>query len=381
MTLKLTKEDSMKVVCDRNTLAEAIDLVSNIALTRAPNPMLTCVHITACDGQLVLAATDGEAWLSVMLSNVAVERHGVLAIPAANLRNVVAGEKEDPTLTLSGEGGDLLVSGFDARFRVCGYSANDYPALPEFPASQVQMKQPAASLAKLLANTMFATGKENSRYSINGVFIAQKGKRLEVVGTDGRRLAISNADASGKDVSFILPNKAATLVRKIVAKHTEDVEVATTDNMLFFRMGTPDRPGCIILAANKAEGTFPPYGDLVKTGTDKRVTVDRQKFISAMRRAAILTNEESRGVRMQFAKGKPATFTGRAPEVGEGVVQLEIQSYDGEPIEIGFNPSLIWEGLGAVADEVVSFEMNAPSKPGVMRADRFLYLVMPITLT
>lgn len=370
----------MKVIVDRAGLAEAIDLVGGIALTRSPNPMMTCVHIAAASDRIVLSATDGEVCLSVALTNVSVERPGDAAIPADKLRNVVAGEKEDPTLTITEDKNDLFVTGYDARFRICGYKAADFPPLPEFPG-EVAITQPAASLGKLLANTMFAAGKEDSRYSITGVFVVQDKKRLEVVGTDGRRIALAWADAGTGKASFILPRKAATIIRKIVAKHTEDVQIAHDDERVYARMGTPDRPGCLILSANKVAGTFPPYGDLIQTDGDKRAEIDRNKLISAMRRAAILTNEESRGVRMQFEAGKQAKVSGRAPEVGESEVSLDVQSYEGEPVEIGFNPAFISEGLSSIADERVSLELSKPSRPGVIRGDRFMYLVMPIALT
>ncbi len=370
----------MKVIVDRAGLAEAIELVGSIAPSRAPNPMATCIHIAAADGHLVLSATDGEVCLSVALTNISVERTGDAAIPADKLRGVVTGEKDDPTLTLTtDEHNALIVSGFDARFRICGYSPADFPPLPSFP-SAVAIKQPAASVGKLLANTMFAAGKETSRYAIDGVFVSQDKKRLEVVATDGRRLAMAWTDEGGEKTTFILPRKAATLIRKIVGKHTEDVQIAHDDERVYAKMGTPDRPGCLILSANKVTGTFPPYGDLITTESDKRASIDRNKMASAMRRAAILTNEESRGVRMEFAKGKQMKATGRAPEVGEGVVMLDLASYEGDPIEIGFNPAFVCEGLASISDEHVSLELSKPSKPGVIRGDRFLYLFMPISL-
>ena len=370
----------MKVIVDRTGLAEAVELVGSIALTRAPQPLMTCIHIAAADGHLVLSATDGEVCLSVALTNISVEKTGDAAIPADKLRSVVSGEKEDPTLTLTTDNHALVVAGFDARFRIHGYAPADFPPMPEFPKA-VSITHPAASVGKLLANTMFAAAKENSRYAIDGVFVSQEKKRLEVVATDGRRLALAWADQGGEKTAFILPRKAATLVRKIVSKHTEDVQIAQDDSRIYVRMGTPDRPGCLMLSANKVSGAFPPYGDLIKTDYDKRANIDRSKLASAMRRAAILTSEESRGVRMEFARGKQMKATGRATGVGEGVVMLDLASYEGDAIEIGFNPAFICEGLASISDEQVSLEMSAPSKPGVIRGDRFLYLVMPISLT
>src|SRR5204862_7118020 len=120
----------------------------------------------------------------------------------------------------------------------------------------------------------------------------------------------------------------------------ENGQVAVTDNQIFFQFGTEKDGGRALLSSNLVEGTFPPYEEVIPKDQDKKIVFDRDVLSSAVRRAALLTNEESRGVRLQFkGKSKQLELSSRAPEVGESHINVDIASYEGEDVEIGFNPA------------------------------------------
>jgi len=128
------------------------------------------------------------------------------------------------------------------------------------------------------------------------------------------------------------------------------------------------------------EGAFPPFEDVIPKDQDKKVSCDTASLLSAIRRAALLTNEESRGVRMAFADDK-LTLTSRAPEMGEAEVELALDKYEGDPVEIGFNPGFIADALKVVDGGKVIVELKAPNKPGVLRTGPdFTYVLMPVNL-
>ncbi|MEC9373572.1 MAG: DNA polymerase III subunit beta, partial [Planctomycetota bacterium] len=246
----------------------------------------------------------------------------------------------------------------------------------------------ASELDALISRTLFATARETSRYAINGVLLNVKKNKVEMVATDGRRLALARGAASGggKDleVSCIIPTKALSLVSKLIDTPDEHVRVAITDNQVMFAFGDADQAPHAILASTLVEGAFPPYEDVIPKDQDKRAVFDVTVLRSGVRRAALLTNEESRGVRLKFSgKGaKGLNLTSRAPEMGEAEIDVDVSSYDGDEIEIGFNPSFLTDALKVVTEAEVVIELKAPNKPGLIKAGSdFMYVVMPVSLS
>lgn len=387
----------MKVICDRAALLEAVNLVTSVAPSRSPKPQLTCVRLTATRdadaGLLTLAATDTEVSLSIADANVEVQEPGEALVPADKLRQIVQAEDADATLTIETDNDAVHIRGADAKFTVFGYPAGEFPPMPRFAdAGESVITIQSRDLVRLVSRTIFATARETSRYAINGVLLKCSGKKLELVATDGRRLAHAKGSIEGgalsetESVSCIIPSKAMSLVTKLVAGRDEAVRIGVTDNQAFFALGDPgDEPDAVI-SCSLVEGAFPPYEDVIPRDQDKRATFEVDSITSAFRRAALLTNEESRGVRLSFQKGKGKAGTtlrlsSRAPEMGEAEITVGLDDFDGDEIEIGFNPQFILDALKVVDIDRVIFEMKAPNKPGTLKADTdFTYVVMPVNL-
>jgi DNA polymerase-3 subunit beta len=386
----------MKVICDRGALAEAIGLVSSVVAARTPRPQLRCVKLTAetigKSGRLTLAATDAEISLELRLEMVSVERDGTALVPADKLSQIVRAEDTDPTLTLEADGDITHIRGADAHFQLRGFPAEDFPSIPgpdDAAKATGGFTQRAGDLDELIRKTVFATARENSRYAINGVLVHREGKTLEFVATDGRRLALAKAsleDAEGEPVSVIAAAKALNMIQRLIDDADEPVSVSVSDNRVVFALGLaaggPAEDCRAVLAANLVEGTFPPYEDVIPKDQDIKVGFDRDVLASAVRRAALLTNEESRGVRMAFSGGdKKLELSSRVPEMGEARIGVDLASFDGTDIEIGFNPAFITDALKVVDQPDVLLELKAPNKPGLFRAGPgFTYVVMPVNL-
>ncbi len=390
----------MKVICDRAALLEGLNLVGGAAAVRTPRLQLTCIKLVATKsagaGEMSLAATDAEISIRMSLSHVDVQQAGEVLIPADKLRQIVGAEEGEATLTLESEGDALHIRGMDAHFKVLGYPAADFPPLPDFRTIvesggadklRAVMTHPAGSLSELVSKTLFATAKETSRYSINGVLFKRDGKRLEMVATDGRRLAIARTNLAGgekdaKPVSCIVPVKALNVLQRMVHDNEENVQIGITENQILFSFGTAASPGRVVLTSNLIEGTFPPYEDAIPKDFDKKVTFDRDVLLSAVRRAALLTNEESKGVKMTFhGRTKKVEVASRAPEMGESTITVDLTSYEGDPIDIGFNPNFLLDALKVLPESDVVMELKASSKPGVIRSGtEFTYVVMPVGL-
>jgi len=365
----------LKVICDRGALLNALNLVGHVVVQRTPKPVLGCVKVTAQTDALILAATDAETAIRITSRRVEVQQPGEALIPAEKLSQIVR-ESVDPTLTLEVEEDAAHIRAQDSHFKIFVHNAEDFPPLPESDG-KADFEISAAKLHKLIAQTLFATARESSRYAINGVLFERDGKKLVVVATDGRRLALAKGDckqAKGDNRSAIVPTKAMATMQHMFQDPDQTVGVRIADNQIIF---TSDDA---MLASNLVEGNFPPYQDVVPRDGDRKATLGTDVLASGVRRAALLTNEESKGVRLAF-KPEGLTLSSRAPEMGEAQINLEMADYSGEPIDIGFNPHFIVDALKIVDMEQVTIELKAANKPGLLRCGPdFLYVIMPVNL-
>ena len=369
----------MKVICDRAALLDAATIVGSVTGGRTPSPVLRCMKIVAADGLLQLAATDLEMGLRIAVPQVEVQEDGETVVPADKLLQIVR-TCDDSTLTLVSDGHALNIEAAGSHFKVYGFDAKEFPPVRDFSEAAVDCQMKSRELQTLVMRTAFAAATEHSRYAINGLLFERKGKKLRLVATDGRRLAMAQGEVKGGEgnKSCIIPTKAMTLLIKLLRDPDETVRVAIEENQVLFCAG--DEPGSAVLSSNLVEGAFPPFEDVIPKDQDKKVSCDTALLLGAIRRAALLTNEESRGVRMSFADDK-LTLTSRAPEMGEAEVELALEKYEGDPLEIGFNPGFIADALKVVDGGKVIVELKAPNKPGVLRTGAdFTYVLMPVNL-
>jgi len=204
-------------------------------------------------------------------------------------------------------------------------------------------------------------------------------KKINLVSTDGRRLAMAKGELSSsakidkEGVKAIIPTKALQLVDKLIDDPEESVGFQVRENQVIFHTSSAT------LTSNLVEGQFPPYEDVIPKDTDKKMTAGTADFLSAIRRASLLTTEESKGVRMAFSK-KGLVLTSRSPEAGEATVNFACK-FEGSDVEIGFNPTFLTEALRVVDNDEITLDLTAPNRPGLLKGGQnFLYVIMPVNL-
>jgi DNA polymerase-3 subunit beta len=376
----------MKLLVNRAALVEALGLASSVVLSRTPKPVLTCVKLvaghTGNTKTLSVIATDMEIALQYTLTQVDIAKEGTALIPAGKLSEIVNNSPDD-TLTLENAGDTTTIKGSDAHYKVFGYNAEEFPPVSGFEGT-ADFSLSAGALRLLLDRTRFAAAKEMTRFAINGVLFEKKGKKLLLVATDGHRLAQTKDDAveggTGKDVSAVVPIKAINLIERLLTDPEQTVSLQFKENKLFLQVSSEAGGVTATMSTALVEGTFPPYDTVIPKDSDKKITINRQRFESAVRRASLLTNEESKGVRLSFASGT-LSISSRAPEMGEAKIDLPVE-YAGEAIEVGFNPIYLMDALKVADQETVTFELKTPNKPGLLKSGPgFLYVVMPVNLS
>lgn len=367
----------MKIVCDRTALLDALTMATSVVMSRTTVPMLLCVKLGARDGALRLWATDQDIRLTLQLASVEVHTDGEALIPADKLQQIVR-SCDDTTLTLEMDKHVALVRGEDSKFRVYGYDPREFPGENEKNDSPTEFEVSAGTLRRMISRTVFATASDNTRYAFNGVFLERKARRLRMVATDGRRLALVRGDCSGPadgDASCIIPTKALNVLNRLLDDHDATVQVSRDRNRIRFAIGES-----AVLVSSLIEGTFPPFDDVVPKDHDRRGTFDTAELSAAVKRAALLTNEESKGVKMSFdAAG--LTISSRAAEMGDAEVHLPALTWEGAAIEIAFNPAYVTDVLRIADTTEIAIELKGSNRPGVVKiGNDFTYVIMPVNL-
>lgn len=364
----------MKITCDRAALSEALSAVAGVVATRTPKPILQCVRLSAAGEKVILLGTDLEVGIRYVLGEVSIAEPGEVLVPADRVAAIVR-ESADQTLELESADHGCRVRGQDSEFRVFGQDPREFPPVGEL-EGQADLTVKAGTLGELIERTLFAAARENTRYAINGVLWQKRAKKLQLVATDGRRLAWTSGpleQSQGQDGDVIVPTRAMTLIKRMLSEPDELVRVKLLANQILVAGARATISSVLV------EGRFPKYEDVIPRESDKKVCFETARLLSAVRRAALLTTAESKGIRLAFGDGQ-VVFSSRAPEAGEAEVRMQID-YSGQPLEIGFNPAYLIEALRVAGSETVSFELTEPSKPGLLRAGpNFLYVVMPVSL-
>ncbi len=367
----------MKVICNRGALLEALNVIGNVILARSPKEVLKCIKVTAADDRLTLAATDLEVAIRYSDSQVQIEQGGETLLPAEKFRDIVR-ESIDDTLSLEIIGEQAHIKGNDSYFKIYTQPAGEFPPVPEF-TGEADLEVAGGQLKQLIGQTLFAAAKESTRFAFNGVLMVIKNKKLLLIATDGRRLALAKGDPqtvkkSEKELTQpIIPAKALTLVEKLIGDPEETVSIQIRENQILF--STPNAT----ITSNLVEGQFPPYEDVLPKEADKKMTASTADFLSAIKRAALLATEESKGVRMAFSK-KGLVLSSRSPESGEATVNFACK-FEGSDVEIGFNPTFLVDALRVVDSDEISLEMTTANRPGLLKGGaNFSYVIMPVNL-
>lgn len=363
----------MNVSCSRTQLREALRVVSGVVDPRNIKPILKDIHIKAVDDRLEISATDLEVGLKFIVRDVKVEKPGGLVIPGDPLNGIV-NESRDERLSLSSKNSTLLVEGKGSRFQIVGTSEEEFPEIPDFP-DESALEMEGSVLREMIEKTIFSVSTEKQRYALNGVLLVTKEKtaKVEMVGTDGHRLAVIKRKANGaapSTANAIIAVKALQQLQKMIGDE-EIVKIVIHERQVLTRTENG------VLVAQLVEGRFPAYKEVVPEDCDKRLEIPAEELGNAIRQAAVVTSGESAAVWLKL-NGSAMVVESSDPERGQARVEMEVK-YEGAPIEIRFNPDFLLDGIKAMGRDAVRFEMKDPSRAAVLRGGAdYLYLLMPI---
>ncbi len=370
----------MEIVVSREELVAELALLQGIVERRATIPVLSHLLFQAEGERLSLAATDLDVSLSTGCG-AEVLRPGQLAVQAKKFTEIVRALGADEVRLTLAEGNNLAIESGRSRFRIRGLEAESFPTLPKVESSS-ELEFPLATLRQMIGKVLFAISSEESRFQLNGALFKATDSTLELVATDGYRLArvetdFSGAGAEGLAQGVLVPRKALQEILRFSGE--EPVRFRRNEHHLSFRIG--DRE----LISRILEGTFPDYERVIARDHEKKPVLSREALQLAVRRVSLLSGERARGVLLRF-EADLLTISAANPDLGEAEEQV-VCRYDGEPVQIGLNPDYIGHFLGAIESNEVRLELkDAESQcvgfpiedPEGEAGDRYLCVIMPM---
>jgi DNA polymerase-3 subunit beta len=365
----------MKLTLNRLAFQEALALAGTVIPRSTPKPILQCIRLRTDKGKVFLSATDLEVGIVCQVDQVEIAEEGEAVVPAEKLSAIVR-ETADETILLEEAESTLHITASDSRYTIYGHDSRQYPSVPEFPG-KADLDVPLTHLKEAIQQTLFAAAKESTRYALNGVLWEINGKKLNFVATDGRRLARTILTlpkaAKSPDGKVIVPSKTMSLLEKLPPDDQALVSVVFSEN----RIAASCRN--VTLSSTLVEGTFPKYEDIIPKDYEKKVVLQTASALSAVRRAALLSSEDSKGIKISLQKGK-MVFSSRAPETGDAQIEMAVE-YEGAPIEIGFNPQFLLDVIRVISGDTFELQLGEPDRPGLIKCGpNFLYIVMPVNL-
>jgi len=367
----------LKLTTKREELVSKLSVVSRAVSTRAATQALSGVLLTAREGKLTLAATDLDLGLETTLE-AEIEDAGTTLLPGRLLAEVVR-SLGDATVRIETREAehDVEIQSGGSRFHLRVLAAEDFPKLPA-PAEQPSLALPSAALEASIDLVARAASRDDMRPVLTGVFVVASGKELTMVATDSYRLAVKRTELEaelGGELEANIPARALReLGRILAAEEAGAAEITLLPNQAVFVAGS------ITLSTRLIDGQFPNFRQLLPESYEHDVRLPRDDFLEVTRRVSQLAQRNA-PLRLSFTAGE-LTIAAETPDVGDARETMPA-SFEGEDLEIGFNPEFLKEGIESVAGEEVLLRLISPLRPGLLQpveSEDFRYLVMPIRL-
>lgn len=366
----------MKFSVKKDVILTELQLFQGIVEKRNTMPILANILINATEEKVELIGTDLEVGLKVHFP-AQIQEPGSLTISGKKLFEIVRSLAEEQEVNFTESEGHMMeITSGESEFKVLCLPKEDYPQVPEAKFEK-NIKLPLDKVAQMI-DMVYCAITQEQRYYLNGALMILKSDGMELVSTDGHRLAYSSLSLENINVedkiSGIVSKKTLNELRKF---EDETVEFDLDENNLFFKVNNR------ILISRIIEGKFPNYDAVIPQENPNTLSFSREELMQAIRRVSLLSSERSRGVKLNLEKGMIRLFSSN-PEIGEARDKVAVD-YEGESIEIGFNSQYVLDFLTTVKSERVCFELKDENSAVLMRPDgeediKYLYVLMPMKI-
>jgi len=366
----------MKFSCLSENLAKGLSIVSKAVSSKGSLPVLAHVLLKTEEGKVKLAATDLETGVVTWIG-AKVEEEGAVTVPARLLSELVA-NLPPGKIEISAEKQRLTLRAPQAKSRLNGLSADEFPPLPEIEGEAAFLLD-SKTFPAAVSQVAFASASDESRPILTGVLIKGVGKDLSLVGVDGFRLAerkLALSEDLAKELSMVIPSRTLAEVARLAAHQEEPVRVIllSEENQVLFELQGSR------ITSRLLEGKFPDYKKIIPPSFTTKAKLLTEDFLKAVRLASIFARDSASIVRIKLEPSQPLTLSANTSEVGENRTRVEA-GVEGEPLEIAFNSKYLIDVLSNLQSEELVFEASGPLNPGVLKpfgSSNYLHLIMPV---
>lgn len=363
----------MKIKVAKGVLLSGIQKVQNIITTKATLPILSNILLETQQNILKLTATDLDIGISCVIP-IETQEPGIITVPAKRFSDIIKDLPSENVNINTKKNNLVIVETESCQFKIMGLAPEDFPKLPEFKNMAV-INLGQSTLKEMLNLTSFAVSLDETRYILNGILFKIHHNNLTLVATDGKRLAVIEKTLPQpveKDIQIIVPFKAIQeLIRNL--KEEGELSLLLGNNQALF-----DFKGTVVIS-RLIEGEFPDYQQVVPPVSEHKLRIPREQFLWAVRRAALLSTPDYQAVKLEAFKNK-LVVSKSTPDVGESREELAVE-YRGKEMAIGFNPAYLADVLKNLQDENIELELTDSEKPGVIRLNGYIYIVLPMRLS
>lgn len=367
----------MKITCDREKLFAAFQIAASVVPNRSPKPILGNVKFDVTKDAAVLSATDLEIGIRIEVDGVDASTKGSAVLPVGRFGSILR-ESNDERLAIEVSDKGAIVRGDRSEFKLPSENPAEFPAVAEF--HEEKYHEVAGRLFRELGRrTLFATDTESARYALGGVLLEMSPEKIIAVATDGRRLAKMEGPAksvgghgSGDNVT-IVPTRSMQLIERALTDNDAEVRVVARQNDILVKSSR------VTIFTRLVEGRFPRWRDVFPARRSaQKIEMTVGPLYSALRQAAVVASEESRGIDFTFGKGT-LVLSGATAEVGQSRIEMPI-AYDGEEIIVTLDHRYVADFL-KVLDPSSTFTLdieNSDSAALCTTEDGYGYVIMPL---
>ena len=364
------------VQSERNALLAALSAVVGVVERRHTLPILSNLLLEKKGSKLTLLATDLELQVSTQLDAQEGEDFAI-TIAARKLFDIVRALPDAARVKLDSKDSQVVVSAGKSRFTLQTLPAADFPRVETGAGLGEAIRLPQKTLKRLLQLVQFAMASQDIRYYLNGMLLVLDGNQLRVVATDGHRLSYAETqlDNAVEAREVIIPRKTVIELSKLLSDVDDAVELRIGTNQVTFSL-----PGTE-LVTKVVDGEFPDYQRVIPANQPRHLKANRQSVTQALQRAAILSNEKFRGVRLVMSDNTLGIVCNNN-EQEEAADEIEV-NYNGDPLDVGFNVTYLLDGLGAVNTDEITLSLGDANSSMLLTSEGepgFKYVVMPMRI-
>jgi DNA polymerase-3 subunit beta len=363
----------MKFQVETSVLLNGIQTVQNIITAKSALPILSNILIETQKESLKLTATDLDVGISCVVP-VDIQEPGAITIPAKRFSDIIKELPGDNVNITTKKNNAVIIETGVCQFKLMGLGVEEFPKMPDFKDKEA-IKLEQAVLKQMLNLTSFAVSLDETRYILSGILFQINKNNLNLVATDGKRLAIIERKPkhdTDKEVRIIVPIKTIHELSRNLQEEGE-LSLILGNNQALFDLGR------VIIISRLIEGEFPDYRQVIPPASGNKLKIERTPFLLAIRRAALLSTPDYQAVRLEVFKNK-LVISKSTPDIGESREEITVES-QGKEMAIGFNPNYLIDVLKNLTEETIDFELTDSEKPGVIRINGYIYIVLPMRLS